>query len=302
MSLRPGSTFRNYAAWNDFKLVCRKTLHSNNSNTPGEHYHSDFYELVVVADGSGKHSCGGQEWSIQRGNVFLIQPNQSHCYMEYDNLVIYNLLFSKYFLEYALPDLNLLPNFQLLFNSTVNTHCNILCGSMYIAPAALPEILNLLEEMHQRNSDLQPGDKTLLLSNFARVMYLLTHNISHGSGKSSENTTKISRLLAELQQTLNEQWNMEKMAQLCNMSISCFRQHFFKITGTPPIDYLLKLRLNQAAAALENTAAPVSDIAFACGFKDFNYFSRQFKKYFGIQPSRYRKQAQASKVIRITKA
>jgi len=99
------SLFRYYAAWDSFQLVCRKTLHSNKINTPGEHSHDDFYELVIVAAGQGRHRTENSEWIIQPGNVFLIKPRQQHCYTEYDNMIIYNLLFSPSFITRVLPDL-----------------------------------------------------------------------------------------------------------------------------------------------------------------------------------------------------
>ena len=79
------------------------------------------------------------------------------------------------------------------------------------------------------------------------------------------------------------------MARFCNMGISSFRQNFRKFTKSSPIEYLLRLRINQAAILLKTSSEPLTRIAFACGFTDINYFSRQFKKYYNILPSQYRK-------------
>lgn len=49
-------------------------------------------------------------------------------------------------------------------------------------------------------------------------------------------------------------------------------------------------RLQQAKILLKNSEKAISEIAEAVGFNDYNYFSRIFKKYYGISPRDYRKQ------------
>ena len=64
---------------------------------------------------------------------------------------------------------------------------------------------------------------------------------------------------------------------------------FKKVTGYSPIDYLLHVRLAKAGELLLKTSIPVSEIASDCGFNDSNYFSRQFRKTYGLSPRDYRK-------------
>ncbi|MCA1809151.1 MAG: helix-turn-helix domain-containing protein [Lentisphaerae bacterium] len=33
----------------------------------------------------------------------------------------------------------------------------------------------------------------------------------------------------------------------------------------------------------------VKEIAFACGFRDFNYFCRAFRRHFGVSPGQVKK-------------
>lgn len=283
-----------YVAWEDFRLVCRKTLHSNSMDTPPEHEHKDFYELVVVASGSGLHRLQDREWRIAAGNVFLIPPHRQHCYVEYDNLLIYNLLFSQKFIRYFLPDLNRLPGYQLLFNFVASEAVRCPGDGICIQEEYFPKLLHLLEEMDKLNSSLQPGDKTLLLSNFGLVMLLLSKYV-HWSGPQRQlaNIEQLTRLLEELGNNIATPWSLEQMARFCNMSVSGFRQSFRRLTGVPPLEYLVRLRLSHALNKLEFTRESLTDIALSCGFNDVNYFSRQFKKHYSFLPARYRKECQA---------
>jgi transcriptional regulator GlxA family with amidase domain len=65
----------------------------------------------------------------------------------------------------------------------------------------------------------------------------------------------------------------------------CFRQE----TGVTPIDYLLRHRIRQARALLEQGHLSVTDVAMATGFSDSSYFGRVFQREVGIAPSAYKR-------------
>ncbi len=54
-------------------------------------------------------------------------------------------------------------------------------------------------------------------------------------------------------------------------------------------EYILQKRMNQAKKLLKETNMDITDIAFACGFSDYNYFIRMFGKINDITPLQFRK-------------
>ena len=54
-------------------------------------------------------------------------------------------------------------------------------------------------------------------------------------------------------------------------------------------EYIRKQRIEHAKRMLSETDMPITDIAFATGFADYNHFSRIFKKNTGISAREYRK-------------
>ncbi|HCL02048.1 MAG TPA: AraC family transcriptional regulator, partial [Lachnoclostridium phytofermentans] len=54
-----------------------------------------------------------------------------------------------------------------------------------------------------------------------------------------------------------------------------------------PIDYLNYYRIEQACYQISQSEDTLTDIAFRCGFNDFSYFIKTFKKYKGITPKKY---------------
>jgi len=59
--------------------------------------------------------------------------------------------------------------------------------------------------------------------------------------------------------------------------------------GITPARYALGLRLQEACRLLIETSDSISEVASACGFEDECYFSRCFRRQFGIPPHSYRK-------------
>jgi AraC-like DNA-binding protein len=52
-----------------------------------------------------------------------------------------------------------------------------------------------------------------------------------------------------------------------------------------PMAYVNQLRIQQAKLLHEKHQLDESEVAYACGFKSLAYFSKSFKKHYGISPS-----------------
>ena len=66
-----------------------------------------------------------------------------------------------------------------------------------------------------------------------------------------------------------------------------FRERFRELFGSTPTQYLITLRLNEAARLLSNGTHNVKQAALAAGFSDIYYFGRLFKKRFKCPPSNF---------------
>jgi AraC-like DNA-binding protein len=66
-------------------------------------------------------------------------------------------------------------------------------------------------------------------------------------------------------------------------------QNVFEAMGTTVSAYILQGRLARAAGLIRagRGAAPVTRIAYDCGFSDSAYFSRCFRKEYGVPPRRF---------------
>lgn len=69
------------------------------------------------------------------------------------------------------------------------------------------------------------------------------------------------------------------------------RKRFQKETGSTPLEYLTELRMKKAAMILTDQSRDdlMSETARLCGYRDALYFSRVFRKFYGMPPSAYAK-------------
>ncbi|WP_240543585.1 helix-turn-helix domain-containing protein [Spirosoma foliorum] len=72
------------------------------------------------------------------------------------------------------------------------------------------------------------------------------------------------------------------------MSRSTLHRKLVALTGMPIVRYVRMLRLGKAKELLTSTELNISEVAYAVGFDDPKYFSRQFSDEFGVSPANFR--------------
>jgi len=91
-------------------------------------------------------------------------------------------------------------------------------------------------------------------------------------------------LLRELRMNPSRFYSQEEAAEIAHMSVRSFSAHFRRMMGRSFHDYQLSQKLDQAYQALRTGGYTVRETAVNFGFCDPYYFSRVFKKNFGISP------------------
>src|SRR3546814_7999186 len=92
-----------------------------------------------------------------------------------------------------------------------------------------------------------------------------------------------------------EMLRIETLAEIAGMSEASFHRHFKAATAMSPLQYQKSLRL-QAARRLLATGSEANRAAFAVGYESASQFSREYRRAFGITPSRDRSEAHTSEL------
>jgi len=85
--------------------------------------------------------------------------------------------------------------------------------------------------------------------------------------------------------------SLDEVARSVNLSASYFSTIFSRNEGVSYIDYLSRIRLERAKEMLARTSYKTYEIADMVGYPNPTYFSSRFKRYAGLRPTEYRKNA-----------
>jgi AraC-like DNA-binding protein len=117
----------------------------------------------------------------------------------------------------------------------------------------------------------------------------------------SEIAERIGRSIAYMAEHLDQPLQVATLAAQANFSLSHYFALFKQQTGTAPIIFFIRLRMNYARELLDSTNSSVKEIAGALGYDDPFYFSRVFKSVHQVAPSEYRRRnGQSKAAVRAT--
>ena len=80
---------------------------------------------------------------------------------------------------------------------------------------------------------------------------------------------------------------IKQLADKAFVSEVYFRKLFKQAYGTSPQKYLIQLRIHNATLLISTGYYALKEVAFQCGYRDYKYFSVEFKKVTGLSPSEY---------------
>jgi AraC-like DNA-binding protein len=234
------------------------------------------HNLMLVYDGQAEFFCNGVRHLASRGDLIYFKPGDARiartnpempvkCYavdfvytcpvftdgewrmVETDMPFLFSQRLADEYLFLKLSDL-----FLLLTKSALSTgnRTEVKKRAIFI------EILMLLFQFVQRNQYNYSSTRT--------VERVISHMIEKHAGNLS----------------------MTDLAEYAGVSPSYLGSIFRNVTGRSTIDYLIEIRINKAKTLLKDGCS-VSKTSKLVGFNDIYYFSRAFKKYNGVCPSKY---------------
>lgn len=238
-------------------LVYAGTANPHDGKSPHTH---NGYEIICFSQ-YGEVECGGRIFSFSEGDAAIIPPNTPHNTRYAEGSI-------RAILEGALLPVRSVravraKNAEGLFDAVRR-------ASAYFA-----------DNCPQRDMIL------------AAYGGLIAAFITAYSG-ATEHSPAVSSVIESIEGGFgNPAFSLEDAMRALPLNYDYIRKVFLKEMGLTPHEYLTRKRMERARDIILSDAAnrysqySVSQIAEACGFSEPLYFSKVFKKYFGVSPSRY---------------
>lgn len=77
---------------------------------------------------------------------------------------------------------------------------------------------------------------------------------------------------------------VDELASMAQMSSSTFFEHFRTVTALSPLQYLKRLRLQEARRLMLSRDLDAASAGFQVGYESASQFSREYRRHFGAPP------------------
>ena len=216
-----------------------------------------FYEIVIYTKGKGSFYADNREIPFSPGTIIIIPPLTPHTSSsteEYERIYIngeFNHIFS--------------------FASPVVLSDNSEKEGFFLA------------KMIYRN---RFGNGEFVSSLINAFTHFMLQNIETDDEINSAIKNIINKITDNF---FDSNINLSSLLQKSGYAEDYVRAKFKQLTGKTPINFLTEIRIGHACFLMEayKKSLPLAEISEKCGYTDYVYFSRQFKKVKGVSPREY---------------
>ncbi len=248
------------------------------------HCHEDFIELSFITSGSVDYLIENEKYTLKKGQVLISNPGIYHKELFDSNTNCREL-------HIGLTNLDLFSTTKKNYIDVGNK--NILTLSRY-KDNILKNCLEIVEEQRNYNQTSPFMLKSLVM----KLLVLLHRELNEEvpnidchefSFKSREKKALVEGITNYLILNYIEDISLYTLSKNMYLSPVYISKIFKEIMGDSPINYLIQIRLSKAKDLLKDSNLSIKTIAKMVGYNDPYYFSKLYKKYYGVSPNKERK-------------
>ena len=263
------------------------------------HWHLDF-ELIHIIQGNYTMFIGNSERTLHQGDICFITGGILHG----DGKDVEKCLYESVVFD---PDMLRLKNYSSDEFIGKMIDRQIYADTVVSSAVENRDFLSIALKLYKVMKDKPEGYELFTTGFIFEFLGLVKEKKFYfekppvpSTGKKLR-TDQLKAVLNLVQTSYNNSLSLEQMAETAGLSPKYFCRVFREMTHHTPVEYLNLYRVNCACDKLRNTDDPIIDVAYGCGFNDFSYFIKMFKRYKGMTPFKYRNYDETKRKIDITK-
>ncbi len=244
-------------------------------------YHShDFTEVKIVISGNFTYILDDVRYEVGKGSIIIIKPGVKHVKVIPEGVRVEEF-------NYALG------NFQIK-NLPPNYLVEPEAEHIYVMPLYFADIIKCINETLSEQEKNEPFCDLVIKASILKLTSLLYRGMNANKEKTekarlnittSEKTNIVNTILKYLNQNYMKPISLYRLAHNMYLSPVYISKIFKEETGESPINHLIRIRLTKANELLSEGNIPIKTVARNVGYDDAYYFSKLYKKYYGIPPS-----------------
>ncbi len=238
------------------------------------------YELQYVIRGKGQHIINGNSFNYEKGDVFIVPPQDDHFFLFQERSAICIIKFNEGYFENFLQD----KDFKRLLENLSSPRKKILLSSD--CRKNIGELIRLIMTTHKKVSVYQD---IIIKNTLSLILALMSEDTELMLTKPKDE--KIQSILGYIDEHITEKQllSTQSIADRFTINKTYFSQYFKKATGSAYKKYIQEYALNIIAQRLIHQDKTLSQLAFEFDYSDESHLSRAFKAHFKQTPSSFRK-------------
>ena len=222
----------------------------------------NYDSLSVRVDGSGYFETKEKSVTVKEGDVLYIPKNE-----QFFQKTRGEKIYTVHFINYSYNNKNVIEKI------TVDDY---------------GFVVSIFEEMYNEWKEQKQGCRYKCISLLYSLLYYLNCQLHDNVIENVSSDGKLKKALDYIHAHYrNEQISIPKLAAMCAVSETYFREQFKTIYEIPPSKYILNLRMEYSSYLLKSGLYSVLEVSEKSGFNDVKYFRKLFKKYFQCSPKEY---------------
>lgn len=248
------------------------------------HYH-DFHKILILLGGDVTYCIEGRTYALSPNDIVLVNAGEVHKPIihsdtPYERIILY--VSPEFLARYEAKGNNL----SLCFEHASSEQAHVLRLHSSRTGRLGDSIRKLDSSVKDTDYACELHRRILFLEFMIQLNRAALHNHIEFVGDSASNE-KIVAILSYLNEHLTEDISIDELSSRFYLSRYYLMHTFKEQTGYTIGGYLLTKRLFLAKEYIA-AGTPITDICYACGFKNYSTFSRAYKKSFGESPRDYR--------------
>jgi len=253
------------------------------------HKHN-FYELIFIEKGKGKHLLNEISFTYQTGDVFLLTPDDAHEFVIDEQTIFTYVKFTEQVFIEKLSSNKKTQWEESLKNVLSMNEFNI--GSIITNQQDNENLFLILKILKSEFIDKKLFGNEAVMELFGALMVIITRNLNERKNvqhRFSHDTEKLNNILTYLRINAldNTKMEIENIAKHFFMSPNYVSIYIKKHTGISLQHHIIQLKLKTAEKLLRQKRFNINEIALKLGFNDASHFNKIFKKYRGISPTKF---------------
>ena len=259
----------------------------------------DYFQIWYVSKGSFTHKVYDQSYEISQGDIFVVSPYTLHSVnvSSGQEIEIYGCEFMPAFINEKLEHMPVghaifdMAFVEYFLRRDTDAHFKI-----SMEKGTEVTVRNVMKDMLAEYEGRSPFFQLSLKAYLLVLLSILVREVNGKLVKAGfEKSEKYKEIMTKVVDYIHNHYQEDlKLNTLCgvsNLSKSTFCILFKEWTGKTFNRYLTDYRILQAKYMLKQPELSVTDVCYSTGFNELSYFCRMFKKYTGIPPTDFRKQA-----------